>query len=58
VLVVMAIHAKVLPIGTVAGIVLPVADLVVDGQEMLGPLVELPAALGADQPVDPRDSSR
>ncbi len=52
VLIFMTVDAEVFPVRSVGGIVVAVAVLVVDGQEVPVLLVELPAAFGADEAVD------
>ena len=53
VLVVVAVDAEILPIGPVRRIVVVVTVSVVHGQKMPVRVVEFPAALSADEPVNP-----
>jgi len=49
--VVMAVGTKVLPVGTVRGVIVMVAVAVVDREEMGVGRIELPGAAGADEAV-------
>ena len=51
-LVLVAVDAEVFPVAAVGRVVVVVAVLVVDGQQVQAGRVELPAALGADRAVD------
>ena len=51
-LVLVAVGAQVFPVAAVGRVVVVVAVLVVDGQQVQVGLAEFPAALGADRAVD------
>ena len=52
VLILMAIHAQVFPVGAVRGIIKVVTVFMVHGQQALIFVGELPGALGANESVD------
>jgi len=52
VFVIMTVNAQVFPVGTVGRIVQVISVFVVDRQEMPRLFIELPSALGTDEPVD------